>query len=139
LPSSRRQPDARRKTFLKLSGQIEGQLREAYDKKFRAGQLTQSSLGAKLGVNRSAIHHRLSGGTNMTIETIADMIWGLGHDFEFKLFDPVEAPSNHQLLEDAAPIPQKKSEPIPAELDPTLKQFLDSIVNKQSPAPAPVS
>jgi hypothetical protein len=124
--------------FLKLSGQIEGQLRDAYDKRFRAGTLTQSSLGAKLDVNRSAIHHRLSGGTNMTMETIADMIWGLDHDFEFKIFDPAEATSNHRPLREelSAPIPPKNSEQIAGELDPAMKQLLDSIINKRNPAPA---
>ena len=74
--------------FLNLSGQIEGQLREAYDRKFRAGLATQSSLAKKLGVNRSAIHHRLMGHTNMTIETIADMVWALDHNIDVEIFDP---------------------------------------------------
>jgi hypothetical protein len=74
--------------FLSLSGQIEGQLREAYDRKFQAGLATQSSLAAKLGVNRSAIHHRLMGHTNMTTETIADMVWALDHDIKVEIFDP---------------------------------------------------
>jgi hypothetical protein len=74
--------------FLRLSGQIEGQLREAYDRKFKAGLATQSSLAAKLGVNRSAIHHRLMGHTNMTTESIADMVWALDHDIKVEIFDP---------------------------------------------------
>jgi hypothetical protein len=38
--------------FLYLSGQIEGQLREAYDRLFQAGLATQSSIAKKLGVDR---------------------------------------------------------------------------------------
>jgi hypothetical protein len=83
--------------FLKISGMIEGQLRDAYDKKFRDGQINQSSLAAKLGVNRSAIHHRLSGRTNMTIETIADMVWGLGQDIEVRIFDPAVTKKNDHI------------------------------------------
>jgi hypothetical protein len=94
MPSSRPAPSARRQMFLKISGLIEGQLRDAYDRKFRAGELNQSSLAAKLGVNRSAVHHRLAGRTNMTIETIADMIWGLGQDIELKIFEPLESQKN---------------------------------------------
>jgi hypothetical protein len=91
VPSSRRTTDPRRKTFLNLSAQIEGQLRDAYDIKFQAGLINQSSLAAKLGVNRSAIHHRLLGHTNMTIETIADMVWGLGCVIDVKIYDPATA------------------------------------------------
>jgi hypothetical protein len=111
LPSSRPLPDARRQMFLKLSGQIEGQLRDAYDKKFRAGLLNQSSLASKLDVNRSAIHHRLSGRNNMTVETIADMIWGLGNDFELKIFDPSETMKNHSIVVNVPSQPQLPAVP----------------------------
>ena len=90
--------------FLKLSGMIEGQLRDAYAKKYEAGTLNQSSLAQRLGVNRSAVHHRLTGETNMTIETIADMIWGLDHDIELKIFDPQDSTKNHSI-ESHAPLP----------------------------------
>ncbi|RZN07995.1 hypothetical protein CWO91_24620 [Bradyrhizobium genosp. SA-3] len=83
--------------FLKLSGMIEGQLRDAYAKKYEAGDLNQSSLANKLGINRSAVHHRLTGRTNMTIETIADMVWGLDHDIELKIIDPSESERNHRV------------------------------------------
>jgi len=133
--------------FLKLSGQIEGQLRDAYDKKFRAGLLNQTSLASKLNVNRSAIHHRLSGRSNMTTETIADMIWGLGNDFELKIFDPTETFANHRIsvdvspkLEDhSAPIPPAKSEQISVEPDPMTKRLLDELIGKRDAAPIPVA
>jgi hypothetical protein len=127
--------------FLKLSGQIEGQLRDAYDKKFRAGLLNQTSLASKLNVNRSAIHHRLSGRTNMTIETIADMIWGLGNDFELKIFDPTESTVNYRSpvdIDRPAPIPPKKVEQPSAEPDPMMTKFLEDIVSKRDAAPTPV-
>jgi hypothetical protein len=97
LPSSRRTHDARRKMFLYLSGQIEGQLRDAYDRLFHAGLATQASIAKKLGVDRSAVHHRLMGHTNMTIETIADMVWALDHTIKVEIFDPrtVQRQSNY--------------------------------------------
>lgn len=88
--------------FLKLSGMIEGQLRDAYAKKYEAGALNQSSLAEKLGINRSAVHHRLAGRTNMTIETIADMVWGLDHDIELKIFDPAESVTNNTTRSSAS-------------------------------------
>jgi plasmid maintenance system antidote protein VapI len=63
--------------FLRLAGEIEGQLREAYHHRFQAGQVNQLSLAERLEVGRSVISRRLNGQTNMTIETIADMAWAL--------------------------------------------------------------
>jgi hypothetical protein len=88
VQSFRTRLSERRRQFILLSGQIERQLREAYDRKFRAGLATQSSLAAKLGVNRSAVHRRLMGHTNMTIETLSDMVWALDHAIKIEIYDP---------------------------------------------------
>jgi hypothetical protein len=90
--------------FLKLSGQIEGQLRDAYAKKYEAGAMNQSALADKLGVDRSAINRRLTGRINMTEETIADMVWGLEHDIEVRIFDPTETQTNHKPIPLNTPI-----------------------------------
>jgi Helix-turn-helix len=90
LRSFRTKVSQRRATYLRLVGQIEGQLREAYHRRFREKKITQSSLADKLGVGRSVVNRRLSGQRNMTIETIADMVWGLGHAIEVKIYDPSE-------------------------------------------------
>jgi hypothetical protein len=74
--------------YLKLAGDIERQLREAYHSRFESGQETQSSLAKKLGVDRSAVNRRLVGRTNMTIETIADMVWALEHEIAVDISDP---------------------------------------------------
>lgn len=97
MPSSRKKVDPRRQAFLALSGQIESQLRDAYDRKYRAGITTQSRLAGKLGVNRSAVHHRLMGHTNMTLETVADMVWALDHAIKVEIYDPTIDPSDNQV------------------------------------------
>jgi transcriptional regulator with XRE-family HTH domain len=76
-----------------LAGQIESQLREAYQRRFDAGELNQSTLASKLGVGRSVIHRRLNGQTNMTIETIAEMAWALDLDVDVR-FDNRATPSD---------------------------------------------
>lgn len=91
MRSFRTKPDDRRNVFLRLSGQVEEQLRNAYDTRFREGAATQSSLATMLGVNRSAIHRRLTGRSNMTLETIADMVWALGHKIKVVIYDPSAA------------------------------------------------
>lgn len=95
--------DARRQVFLSLSAQIEGQLRDAYDRKFHAGEATQSSLATKLGVNRSAVHHRLMGHTNMTIETIADMVWALDCTIMVEIRDAATVQGCNHFVESLEP------------------------------------
>jgi DNA-binding phage protein len=80
--------------YLRLASQIEAQLREAYARKHAAGEATQSSLAEKLGVNRSAVHRRLTGQTNMTVETIADMVWALGQEIDVRISEPASGNKN---------------------------------------------
>ena len=88
----------RRQVYLALVGQIESQLREAYAKRHEQAGETQSSLADKLGVNRSAVHKRLTGQTNMTIKTIADMVWALGYCIKVDIFAPDEVFTNGKLI-----------------------------------------
>jgi len=94
LPSSRRKPDARRKLFLKLTNQIGGQLREIYARKHAAGEINQTKLAEKLGINRSVVNRRLLSRANMTEESIADMIWALDSDFDLHIFECKQSNQN---------------------------------------------
>jgi hypothetical protein len=84
----------RRQVYLALASSIESQLRDAYAKRHAAGLDNQSTLAAKIGVDRSAINRRLLGKINMTEETIADMVWALGYCIDVVIYDPYEHPSN---------------------------------------------
>lgn len=94
MRSFKHKPDNRRQVYLALASQIEGQLRDAYAKRHEEDSETQSSIAEKLGVDRSAVHRRLTGRVNMTIETLADMIWALRHCIKVEIFDPTETRSN---------------------------------------------
>jgi hypothetical protein len=71
-----------------LAGSVESQLRDAYARLHDAGLENQTTIAKKLGVGRSVIHRRLSGHSNLTLETIADMLWALDHDISVEIFDP---------------------------------------------------
>jgi hypothetical protein len=119
--------------FLKLSSQIEGQLREAYAKKYAAGILNQSTLAGKLGVDRSAINRRLTGRVNMTEETIADMVWGLEYDIDVKIFNPSESQMNQRpsltvTVPAQAPANPAQQVSKPANLAPGTVMILDPSV-----------
>jgi DNA-binding phage protein len=97
MPSSRRTTDPRRLAFLNLAAQIETQLRDAFERQHENGKVSQSDLSKKLGVNRSAIHRRLMGQANMTIETIADMVWALDLAINVSIYDPASEPADNSL------------------------------------------
>jgi hypothetical protein len=95
--------------FLRLAGEIESQLRDAYDRRFRAGEETQTTLAKKLDIDRSAIHRRLMGRTNMTIETIADMVWALDCKIGVKIQDAIQdITSNYSISPDQPKPPEVK-------------------------------
>lgn len=92
------QADNRRAVYLQLAGSIESQLRQAYAKRHDVDGVTQSQIGDMLGINRSAVNRRLTGGSNMTTETIADMVWALGHCIKVEIFDPSDTPTNSAAI-----------------------------------------
>jgi DNA-directed RNA polymerase subunit N (RpoN/RPB10) len=137
LQSFQTKIDPRRQIFLSLSGQIEGQLRAAYDQKFHAGEVTQAGLANQLGVNRSCVHRRLMGHTNMTIETIADMVWALGCGIKVEIYDPATVrTSNHfiESLQVGAVMPATSVAPRSAGSSPGLSA-VDLLNKKDSPIP----
>jgi hypothetical protein len=111
--------------FLKLASQIEGQLREAYDCQYQAGLATQASVAKKLGIDRATVHRRLTGQTNMTMETNADMVWALDYAINVKIFDPAHATAGaHNFFPcNEQPVPSPKETP-KSELPPELRDLL---------------
>ena len=78
----------RRATFLNLVSQVGSQLRDAYSHRYEQRAENQASIAKKLDVDRSAINRRLSGHTNMTLQSLADMVWSLGYAIKVIIFDP---------------------------------------------------
>lgn len=81
----RRPVDERRKTYLALVSQVETQLRDAYAELQESGKISRSELADKLGVDRSVVTRRLNGKINMTLTTLADMVWALGQCIDVKI------------------------------------------------------
>ncbi len=85
MSSYRIRIDPRRKAFTRLISAIHRELAAALEGEGRARNLTQSDLANTLGVNKSAISRRLSGTSNLTLKSISDLAWALGHDVDFRL------------------------------------------------------
>lgn len=83
---------------------VEAQLREAYATRHAEGKVTQASLARDLGVGRSVIHRRLMGGANLTLKSIADLLWALGHDADVTIFPSDRVGNNRpKVAEPEAP------------------------------------
>lgn len=101
-----RKIDPRRAVYLNLVGSVEAQLRDVYARLHDVGLENQASLAKKLGVGRSVINRRLTGQNNMTLETVADMVWALGASISVKIDDPLSQPATNFKLLDVARIAQ---------------------------------
>ncbi len=109
-----KRPSARRRVFLSLIGDIERALRAAFVRWSNENNETQSGLAKILGINRSVVHRRLTGRANLTIETMADMVWALGYCIRVDIFHPkdVGMRRNQALVPvDGAPAPVPPSLP----------------------------
>lgn len=69
-------------------GQVTKGLVAAYEKENSKTGFTQAQLANKIGVDKSVVTRRLHGDANMTLRTLADMIWALDHEIEVKIFQP---------------------------------------------------
>lgn len=68
----------------RLLGDVVGELNEAYEREHAAGRATIQSLAAEMGVNRSVVYRALTGGSNLTIKTIARLAFLLGSRISVK-------------------------------------------------------
>ena len=91
--------DPRRKAFTRLISAIHRELAAALEREGRTLNLTQSDMANTLGVNKSAISRRLSGTSNLTLKSISDLAWALGHDVDFRLVSRRQkmAGANHPI------------------------------------------
>jgi transcriptional regulator with XRE-family HTH domain len=58
--------------------------------------LTQHALAQRLGVNRSVINRQLSGESNLTLRSLADIAWAMDMELSFELRHPEKAPGRNE-------------------------------------------
>ena len=76
--------DVRSRTAGRLIGRIRRELLKAITEETRAG-LTQQELARRLESERSNINRQLSGETEITLRSLADLAWALGREITFEL------------------------------------------------------
>jgi transcriptional regulator with XRE-family HTH domain len=83
------QTDKRRRTFVRLIGEIRHVLNEALAEEHSRRDLTKADIAKILGVNKSFVGRKLSGESNMTLATLADLAYALDRNVKITL------PSRH--------------------------------------------
>lgn len=84
--------DKRRRTYVRLMGEIQHVLNEALSAEYEKRGLTKTEIGKILGLGRSAISKKFDGRHNMTLETLADLAFALDRPVKVALPERV-APS----------------------------------------------
>ena len=69
--------DKRRRTYVRMIGQIHDALIRALTEEQESRGLTQTGMAEALGASKSFISRKMSGTSNMTLETLADLAFAL--------------------------------------------------------------
>jgi hypothetical protein len=77
MPSSDLKLDKRRRTYVRLIGEIQHALNEALRQESERRNLTVTGMAELLGVDKSFVSRKMSGSSNMTLETLADLAYAL--------------------------------------------------------------
>lgn len=80
----------RRRTYVRLIGQVQHALNQALSEEHERRGLTRAGMAAILGTDKSFITRKLTGESNMTLETLADLAYALDRPVKVTL------PSRHE-------------------------------------------
>lgn len=111
--------------FVSLVGR---ELQKAFTEQQKNHKLSQQALAKLIGVDRSRVHRCLSGYTNLTLESVADLAWAMKYQPHFELIPitDAEAGCNHFIQ-----LPEVSSTHLPSTSTKNANTFIRS-----APAPA---
>ena len=66
-------------------GRVRSELLKALSERKAKEGLTQQALATKLGVHRSLVNRQLSGESNLTLRSLADLAWAMDMELNFEL------------------------------------------------------
>jgi|GEM_PF-5171589 len=131
MTSSEAKIAPRRRTYVRLLGEIYDQLNQALSEEHAAQGLTQADVARSLDVTRSYISKKMNGTSNMTLETLADLAFGLNRKIKVILQPNIAAiVSNHSrdplpMMGEQSPPPLKDKLPQPvSKLPPMFEEKL---------------
>jgi len=89
----------RRRTFVRLIGEIQHALNSAYAEEHEIRGLTKSQIAREIGRDRSFVTRKLTGMSNMTLESLADLAYALNRPVKVTLPSRDAAASGKNLQE----------------------------------------
>lgn len=99
MTSSSLSVDKRRRVYVRLLGDIQHALNQALEEEHKKRGLTRAEIARILDCDKGFVTKKLSGVTNMTLETLADFSFALGRRVAVQLKCDAALPgSNHEAL-----------------------------------------
>ena len=85
MTSSNLHIDKRRRTYARLLGEIQHALLEALDEEYRDRGLTRAEIARLIGRDKSFVTRKLTGESNMTLQSLADLAFALDRPVKVQL------------------------------------------------------
>ena len=85
MMSSRLSLDKRRRTYVRMIGEIQHELQNAFAQEAEKRKITRKDIADILGKDKSFVTRKFSGSTNMTLETLADLAFALDRRVKISL------------------------------------------------------
>jgi transcriptional regulator with XRE-family HTH domain len=80
-------------------GRVRNELLKALSERKQEGKFTQQELAKKLEIHRSLVNRQLSGESNLTLRSLADLAWAMDMEISFELRKPaMEAGQNQPVV-----------------------------------------
>src|ERR1700680_474005 len=95
--------NTRRRTFVRLLGDIQHALNEALEAEHKKSGLTRAGMAKVIGRDRSFVTRKLNGTSNMTLETLADLAFALDRPVQVSLPERNVQPRANDVPAPAAP------------------------------------
>jgi transcriptional regulator with XRE-family HTH domain len=95
---------ARARNAGRFIGRVRGELLRALSERKSEGGLSQEALARKLDTERALINRQLSGESNLTLRSLADLAWAMDLEISFELKKPAaeagqNQPAQHQPVQ----------------------------------------
>ena len=110
MTSSNLPLSGRRRTYVRLIGEIRHALNQALTEEHAARGLTKADIARLLGKDKSFVTKKLAGTSNMTLETLADLASAMNRPVKVSMPSRVHSAGTNQSV-DAATQPKTSSPP----------------------------
>lgn len=77
---------------------VRSEIQRAFTSEKASRKITQQQIAEKIGVNRSVINRQLMGLENMTLRSVAELLWAIGWEPFFEAREPNVGDQNNEFI-----------------------------------------